>query len=281
MFTIVFFFVGLSFGGFSAGLIGGFIGYLIDQWRASRRMRRFAEQQSERQYYTSEGQFEDEILVLISYVATADKNRLRQSELDYCKQFFQQNFPHANLSEMLLKFKGYLDAPNLDSLCQVACENIRKFATVHEKIAIIQALFGFVKSDGRANTLELSAVQRISDNCGLNRSTFEALKSLYFNFSYSGYSYDYGSRSAGEDNYGGGRRFETSSGPSLDECYRILEVSSDVSDDELKKAYRVAAMKHHPDKVSHLGEDVRKQAEEKFAKVNEAYEKIKASRGMK
>ena len=67
----------------------------------------------------------------------------------------------------------------------------------------------------------------------------------------------------------------------MDECYRILEVSSDVSDDELKKAYRVAAMKHHPDKVSHLGEDVRKQAEEKFAKVNEAYEKIKASRGMK
>ena len=49
----------------------------------------------------------------------------------------------------------------------------------------------------------------------------------------------------------------------------------------MKKAYRVAAMKHHPDKVSHLGEDVRTKAEEKFAKVNEAYDKIKAARGMK
>ena len=34
-------------------------------------------------------------------------------------------------------------------------------------------------------------------------------------------------------------------------------------------------MKYHPDKVSHLGEDFRKSADEKFAIVNEAYEKIK------
>ena len=48
----------------------------------------------------------------------------------------------------------------------------------------------------------------------------------------------------------------------------------------MKKAYRKAAIKHHPDKVSHLGEEVRKAAEEKFSKVNEAYERIKKSRGM-
>ena len=40
------------------------------------------------------------------------------------------------------------------------------------------------------------------------------------------------------------------------------------------------AMKHHPDKVATLGEDVRKSAEEKFKKISEAYDKIKKERGL-
>ncbi len=38
------------------------------------------------------------------------------------------------------------------------------------------------------------------------------------------------------------------------------------------------AKKYHPDKVTHLGEDVKKQAEEKFRNVQEAYENLKKSR---
>jgi curved DNA-binding protein len=48
--------------------------------------------------------------------------------------------------------------------------------------------------------------------------------------------------------------------------YKILGVSKNASDAELKKAYRTLAMKYHPD---HTGED--KQAETKFKQVNEAY----------
>ena len=39
-------------------------------------------------------------------------------------------------------------------------------------------------------------------------------------------------------------------------------------------------MKYHPDKVATLGEDVRKAAEEKFRKIQEAYETIKKERGI-
>jgi DnaJ like chaperone protein len=60
-----------------------------------------------------------------------------------------------------------------------------------------------------------------------------------------------------------------------------LEIDSSATDDEVKKAYRKQAMKHHPDKVSHLGEEIRKAAEEKFQKLNEAYERIKSARGIK
>ena len=38
------------------------------------------------------------------------------------------------------------------------------------------------------------------------------------------------------------------------------------------------AVKYHPDKVSHLGDEVKSLAEEKFKKVNEAYNNIKKSR---
>jgi DnaJ-class molecular chaperone len=85
-----------------------------------------------------------------------------------------------------------------------------------------------------------------------------------------------------QQQYGGGGSSSTSysTRTATDNDYRILEVSPDASDEEVKKAYRAAAKKHHPDKVSHLGEDVRKAAEVKFAQVNEAYERIKKARGM-
>ena len=41
------------------------------------------------------------------------------------------------------------------------------------------------------------------------------------------------------------------------------------------------ANKYHPDKVAHLGEDLKNLAEEKFKAVNDAYQNIKKERGMK
>ncbi|MCK7532505.1 MAG: DnaJ domain-containing protein [Marinilabiliales bacterium] len=68
--------------------------------------------------------------------------------------------------------------------------------------------------------------------------------------------------------------------PETDSSYKILEIEPSATNEEVKKAYRKMAMKYHPDKVSHLGEDFRKTADEKFKKVNEAYEKIKKERNM-
>ena len=41
------------------------------------------------------------------------------------------------------------------------------------------------------------------------------------------------------------------------------------------------AKKHHPDKVSNLGDDVKKAATEKFQKISAAYEEIKKQRGLR
>ena len=41
---------------------------------------------------------------------------------------------------------------------------------------------------------------------------------------------------------------------------------------EIKKAYRVAAIKYHPDKHASAGEEARLKAEEKFKEIGEAVE---------
>ncbi len=50
--------------------------------------------------------------------------------------------------------------------------------------------------------------------------------------------------------------------------YTILGVAREASKDEIKRAYRRLAKKHHPD----LNKDNQKEAEEKFKEVSEAYE---------
>ena len=53
--------------------------------------------------------------------------------------------------------------------------------------------------------------------------------------------------------------------------YKILGVSKDASDKELKKAYKKLSMKFHPDRNVGKSEAEQKEAEEKFKDINEAY----------
>ena len=117
------------------------------------------------------------------------------------------------------------------------------------RLEIIHVLFGLSASDGETHPSEVSVIRTIANYLNINKNDFESLKAIF-----------------SKDD---------------DASYRILEISNDASDSEIKKAFRKMANKYHPDKVSHLGKEMQKNAEEKFKAVNDAYQKIKSARGLK
>ena len=62
----------------------------------------------------------------------------------------------------------------------------------------------------------------------------------------------------------------------MSDPYKILGVSPNASDDEIKKAYRTLARKYHPDK--YRDSDLADLASEKMKEVNAAYEEIQKMR---
>ena len=58
--------------------------------------------------------------------------------------------------------------------------------------------------------------------------------------------------------------------------YKVLGVSRDASDDEVKKAYRTLSRKYHPD--ANINNPNKDQAEEMFKLVQQAYNQIMRER---
>ena len=61
---------------------------------------------------------------------------------------------------------------------------------------------------------------------------------------------------------------------SPDDPYAVLGVDRGASVEEVKHAYRRLAAKYHPDKVTHLGEEFRELAEQRFKEIQQAYQQI-------
>jgi len=194
---------------------------------------------------TQTGDFAVSLLVLTAAVMKAD-GTAKKSELNYVRRFYENNFGVEKAGQYI-KMLGQLLKQELD-VRQVGAQ-IGQFMDYSSRMMLLQYLFGITQADGDYHPKEVEMVRTISGYMGIGRKDYESIKAMFIK--------DTGS------------------------AYQILEVSPDVTDEELKKAYRELAKKHHPDKVAHLGAEVKKAAEEKFTKLNAAYDAIKVERGIK
>lgn len=68
-----------------------------------------------------------------------------------------------------------------------------------------------------------------------------------------------------------------------DKAYAVLGCNPDDSDEQVKRCYRQRVQEYHPDKIAAKGlpEEFTRFAQDKFREIQEAWEKIKTTRGIK
>jgi DnaJ like chaperone protein len=224
------------------GPIGGLLGFLVGSVIDSTTVQTSTYTAGNAR--TNQGDFGMSLLVLVAAVMKAD-GKIVKSELDYVKQFFIRQFGHESAKQALLMLKDILkqEIPLMD-----VCIQIKGNMDYSSRLQLLHLLFNISLADTTIHPSEIQIIEKISAYLGVASGDFLSIKNMFI--------------------------------PETDSSYKILEIDPSASNDEVKKAYRRMAMKYHPDKVSHLGEEFRRTANEKFRKVNEAYEKIKKERNM-
>jgi DnaJ like chaperone protein len=234
--------LGWALGGPIGALIGFVFGSMFDNQSDS--------SYGERPYIggprsTRSGDFSMSLLVLSASVMKAD-GIVKKSELDYVRGFFNTNFGVEKTKQQMLVLRELLKKEiNIDEVSA----QISRFMDYSSRLQLLHYLFGIALADGQLHAQELSTIERISGLLRLSVADFRSVKAMFI-----------------KDN---------------NSAYEILEIDPNASVEEIKDAYRKMAIKYHPDKVSHLGEDVKNAAQAKFQKLNAAYQEIKKARGIK
>ena len=175
----------------------------------------------------------------------ADKQMLK-SELDYVKQFLSKQFNRNQVQDFMTLFKDIIkqDYPLRD-----VCRQIVRSMDHSSRLELIHVLFGLSKADGHVHPDEVKVIHTLARYLNINNNDFNSIQAMFFKDTLSD--------------------------------YKILGLESSATDNEVRKTYRKMAAKYHPDKVAHLGEDLKNLAEEKFKSLNDAYQNIKKERGIK
>jgi len=222
------------------GPIGGLLGFLVGSVIDS--TTGDSEGYTSRPARITQGDFSMSLLVLVAAVMKAD-GKVVKSELDFAKQFFIRQFGQESAKEALLMLKDIIkqDIPVRD-----ICLQIGRNMDYSSRLQLLHLLFNISLADTTIHPREIELLEKISGAMSIGTNDFLSIKNMFI--------------------------------PETDSSYKILEIEKSSTNEEVKKAYRRMAMRYHPDKVSHLGEEFRKTADDKFKKVNEAYEKIKKER---
>lgn len=194
---------------------------------------------------TPQGDFRVSLLVLSAAVMKAD-GVVKRAELNYVKTFYLRNFGMENAERYILMLREILKQDV--HIAEVSMQ-IRQFMDYPARLQLMHYLFGVAQSDGHIAASELQLITSIGGYLGLDPADFNSIKAMFFK--------------------------------EEDSAYKVLEIEKSATNEDIKRAYRDMALKYHPDKLSHLGEEVRRSAEKKFQEVSAAYEHIKKQRGMR
>ena len=198
------------------------------------------------------------MLVLSSYIIKAD-NKIMHSEMEFVRQFLHQNFGEQAVNqgqEILLKLFEIQKKQGIQvfrNTIHQSCAEIKHNMNVSQRLQLLNYLVIIAKVDGYVSPEEIKALKEVARHLGLTAKDVDSMLNME-----------------------SGARADSN----IEDAYKVLGISPTATDDEVKAAYRKMALKHHPDRVATLGEDIRKAAEKKFQDINDAKERIFKARGL-
>ena len=207
----------------------------------------------QRQAQGNRNSFLFSLLVLSSYIIKAD-GKAMHSEMELVRQMLRQNFGNEAVNQGNEILNRLFDEQKREGWQQFkqtvrqCCAQINQQMDYSQRLQLLNYLVMIARADGVVHPKEVEALKEIAVWMRISASDLESMLHL--------------------------------EGNTLEDAYKVLGVSPDASDDEVKKAYRKLALKHHPDKVSALGDDVRKAAEKKLQEINAAKDRIWKARGL-
>lgn len=198
------------------------------------------------------------MLVLSSYIIKAD-GKIMHSEMEFVRQFLRQNFGEQAVNqgqEILLKLfevQKQQGEQEFRKTIHQSCTEIKHYMDVSQRLQLLNYLVIIAKVDGYVSPEEIKALKEVARHLGLTTKDVDSMLNME-----------------------SGARADSN----IEDAYKVLGISPTATDDEVKAAYRKMALKHHPDRVATLGEDIRKAAEKKFQDINDAKERIFKARGL-
>ncbi len=188
--------------------------------------------------------FELNLLSLASLVIKAD-GAVSKKELDFVRKYFISTYGEAHAQNIFRIFNEKIKDQKLSPVS--LCDFFVQHTQYASRLQLLHFLFGIAQADGQVSEVELDKIYSFSRRLRIGSADFQSIKAMFVSHT--------------------------------NNAYTILEINENASESEIKKAYRDMAKKHHPDKLQHLGEAYVKAAQEKFQRIQDAYEQIKKSRG--
>ena len=234
--------LGYTYFRFGGAILGYFIGSILEQLFRQDRPNPFASVQSQRM---QKDQVQLNLLSLAAIVSKAD-GKVDERELRFVRNYFITNYGEAYASSIFAKFNTEVkkEQQNLNEITSLFVQR----APYETRLQILHFLFAIANADGHVAEVEVQKILQISNALQLRSMDFESIKAMFVK--------------------------------SADNAYKILEISPNATDTEVKKAYRTMAKKYHPDKLQTDDVALKKGAQEKFQQVQAAYEAIQKERGL-
>jgi DnaJ like chaperone protein len=181
---------------------------------------------------------------------------LDRREVTVIRHFFQRDLGYSE--EKLMWVRDLIQEARQSTVSvQELCERLVREYDLQARFLVVEMLGRVARADGAMGQAEAGLLEEIAQRLGLGAF-----------FTSFGWQQGFGHDRTGP------------AGPRPDrtaEAFATLGLSADATPAEIKQAWRQLSKENHPDRVTHLGEEFRRVAEERMRKINAAYDTLKAA----